>query len=147
MALAGGVIFALLSLLTVTSITGRSLFLLPVMGDYELVEVGSGIGIFLALPYTQLQREHIVVDLIAGVTSRGKLLALDALAAIVFGVVMTILSWRLFFGAMDFISSRETSMLLSIPRWWSYLIIIPSCVMTALACAVTSIREIRKVAK
>ena len=58
-ALAGGVIMLLLATMTVVSIAGRSLFGVAVEGDYELVEVGLALAVFLFLPECYLREGHM----------------------------------------------------------------------------------------
>lgn len=68
MAVLAGLMMLALALMTVVSITGRALSGLglgPVRGDYELVANGIGIAVFWMLPWCQLQRGHVTVDLLS----------------------------------------------------------------------------------
>jgi TRAP-type C4-dicarboxylate transport system permease small subunit len=68
LALAGGALLLALALMTVVSIVGRALSGLglgPVRGDYELVANGVALAIFWSLPWCQLRRGHVTVDLVA----------------------------------------------------------------------------------
>lgn len=64
----GGAILAFLSVMTVVSIIGRALNgvgpLGPVPGDYEMVANGCAIAVFFFLPYCQLKRGHVTVDIL-----------------------------------------------------------------------------------
>lgn len=64
----GGAILAVLSAMTVVSIIGRALNgigpLGPVPGDYEMVANGCAIAVFFFLPYCQLKRGHVTVDIV-----------------------------------------------------------------------------------
>ena len=63
----GGAILAALSLLTVLSIIGRSLDgfgLGAVKGDYEMVANGCALAVFYFLPWCQLRRGHVTVDIL-----------------------------------------------------------------------------------
>ncbi|PRY26674.1 TRAP-type C4-dicarboxylate transport system permease small subunit [Aliiruegeria haliotis] len=63
----GGAILAALSVMTVVSIIGRALDgygLNSVPGDYELVANGCAIAVFFFLPWCQLKRGHVTVDLL-----------------------------------------------------------------------------------
>ena len=67
LALAGGAILVALALVTVVSILGRALSGLglgPVRGDYELVANGVALAVFYALPWCQLRRGHVTVDVL-----------------------------------------------------------------------------------
>lgn len=68
LAWAGGIVLTALAAMTVVSIIGRWLNgfgLGPVPGDYELVANGSALAIFAFLPWCQLKRGHVTVDLLA----------------------------------------------------------------------------------
>lgn len=64
----GGLLLSGLALMTVASILGRRLSGLglgPVPGDYELVAHGVALSVFAFLPWCQLRRGHVSVDLVA----------------------------------------------------------------------------------
>lgn len=68
MALAGGAVLLGLAMVTLVSVIGRAgtpLGLSPVTGDFELVELGLAIAVFSFLPYAQMTRSHVSVDLLA----------------------------------------------------------------------------------
>lgn len=97
-AYAGGVMLSGLALMTVVSIIGRRFSGLgPIPGDYELVANGVALSVFAFLPWCQLTRGHVTVDLLidllpARARAAFGLLA-DALVALV-AVVILIQLWR-----------------------------------------------------
>ncbi|MCW9043641.1 MAG: TRAP transporter small permease [Pseudopelagicola sp.] len=67
MAYGGGLILLAISAMTVISIIGRAgvgYGLAPVPGDYELVAHGCALAVFSFLPYCQLKRGHVTVDVL-----------------------------------------------------------------------------------
>ena len=67
MAYGGGVLLLAISGMTVVSILGRmgtGVGLGPVPGDYELVANGCALAVFSFLPYCQLKRGHVTVDIL-----------------------------------------------------------------------------------
>ena len=65
LAFCGGVVLVAIALTTVISIVGRALIpigLSPIRGDFELVEMGVAVAVFGFLPWCQLNRGHITVD-------------------------------------------------------------------------------------
>lgn len=64
LAYGGGLILTGLALMTVVSILSRRLFNLPVSGDYELVANGCALAVFAFLPYCQIRRGHVTVDIL-----------------------------------------------------------------------------------
>jgi TRAP-type C4-dicarboxylate transport system permease small subunit len=68
LAYGGGVILASVSLMVVISVIGRRLDGIwvfgPITGDYELVEAGCAIAVFAFLPWCQINRGHVAVDIV-----------------------------------------------------------------------------------
>ncbi|MFQ6552050.1 TRAP transporter small permease [Aestuariibius insulae] len=61
----GGVLLVGIACMVVVSIIGRRIDGVgPIRGDYELVEAGVAIAVFAFLPWCQLQRRHVTVDLL-----------------------------------------------------------------------------------
>ena len=128
-ALLGGLVIAILATVTVTSIIGRTFFNSAILGDFEITEIGLAVAIFLFLPYSQLQREHIVIDFFTMQASTRTKAILDAIGHLVFSLLVALLVWRLFVGGIDKYQYNESSMLLEIKAWWGY---VPVVLSTAL---------------
>ncbi|RMH42337.1 MAG: TRAP transporter small permease [Alphaproteobacteria bacterium] len=97
----GGLVLVALAVITVISIIGRALVpfgLSPVRGDFELVEAGCAVAVFSFLPWCQLNRGHVTVDVfIQRLPDRVQAalgLVGDTLIAIISGVIL----WRLWAG-------------------------------------------------
>jgi TRAP-type C4-dicarboxylate transport system permease small subunit len=101
LAYAGGLVLAGIALVTVISIAGRALVDLglgPIRGDFEIVEAGCAIAIFAFLPWCQLRRGHVTVDVFVQMLP-ARLQALlglvgDALIAVIAWVIL----WRFWIG-------------------------------------------------
>ena len=66
MAILGGIVLLALIAMVVVSVIGRAFIwagLRPVLGDYELVEMGVGFAIFAFMPWAHLTRSHAIVTL------------------------------------------------------------------------------------
>lgn len=122
-ALAGGAVLIALVVLTVVSVTGRSMTgfgLSPVAGDFELVEIGVGFAIFAFLPWCHLTGGHASVDIL---TARLAAPAQRAIAVIADGLMLAaaaLIAWRLWLGMLDKIAYHETTFIREIPVWWAY---------------------------
>lgn len=97
----GGAILVAIALITLASIIGRWINTGPIRsiaGDYELTEAGVGIAVFAFLPWCQLMRGHVTVDIFTnGLPARGRSLTAflgDALIAMAAFVIM----WRFYLG-------------------------------------------------
>jgi TRAP-type C4-dicarboxylate transport system permease small subunit len=97
----GGIILVGIAVLTVVSITGRALVPFggsPIRGDFELVENGCAIAIFAFLPWCQLRRGHVTVDVLVSQFSA----RLQAVFGMIGDVLITLASgvilWRIWLG-------------------------------------------------
>ena len=133
-AISGGLMITALAIITVVSILGRWVASAPVLsditllawvgpitGDYELVEIGTAIAVFLFLPYCHLRGGHVTVDLLVMHAPPMVQRLLAVVAETLFLVVAGLMTWRLYHGLLDKRRYMETSMLLDIPLWWGYV--------------------------
>ena len=123
LALLGGFVLVSLIILTVVSITGRAFIfagLGPVPGDFELVEVCSAFAVFSFLPWCQLKRGHVTVDLFVSKLSPRKLAFLSLVGNVLLSVVSSLILWRLILGTFDKQNYNETTFILQFPLWWGY---------------------------
>lgn len=119
----GGLVLALLALLSVASIAGRALSafgLGPVPGDFELVEAGTALAVFCFLPWCHLRRGHATVDLFWKSYPPAMQRALELLTDALMLVVWLLLVWRMGVAMLDYRDNGETSFILQMPVWWGY---------------------------
>lgn len=143
-ALAGGLLLCMLSALVVASIIGRVLFGLPVPGEFELVAMGTAAVIFLCLPYCQLQRGNVTVDLFRSRKSSRLRCALDVMASGLFLLLALLFAWRMSVGLVDAIQYRNLSVILGIPLWLVYPAAVASFLLLAASCLVTAFEELKR---
>lgn len=140
LAILGGLVLSAITLLTVASIVGRTLFDAPVSGDFELVEIGMAAAIFAFLPYCQITRGNVVVDLFTTRLAPRTRATLDAVADTVFALLAAIFAWRAWLGGADVWRYAETSMVLRLPVWWGYVPAVLFLGFLAIVCAYTAWR-------
>lgn len=136
----GGIILAALAVMTVVSVTGRALIsigLSPVKGDFELVEMGTGIAVFSFLPWCQLNRGHVTVDIVVQALSRRAQAIFTLIGDVLMSAIAFVIIWRLWLGFGDKFPygsealrnafsmgpkpwSAETTWILGLPVWWGY---------------------------
>jgi TRAP-type C4-dicarboxylate transport system permease small subunit len=102
LAYAGGMILSLIAVMVCVSIVGRQLdgwlFFGPIRGDYELVEAGTAIAVFAFLPWCQLKRGHVAVDIVTQALP-ARLKAVTGLVGdLLLAVVAFVIAWRLWLG-------------------------------------------------
>ena len=118
LAIVGGFFLLLVTATTVTSVIGRVVFASPILGDAEIVEIGSALAIFSFLPYCQLRGGNIIVDVFTTRASGRTRALLDAMNGVVFTLVILLLTWRTLVGGIDAFGRTEFSMFMRIPSWW-----------------------------
>ena len=120
LAIAGGLMLCVLAALTAVSVTGRSLLDSPIAGDFELVAIGTGLAVFAFLPWCQLTRGNVLVDFfMTRAPVRAKTLC-DLLGGLFYLAIASLLTWRMFFGALDMYNYNEVSMTINFPRWTTF---------------------------
>jgi len=132
-ALIGGAILTGITLMAVASIIMRSLGFQPIQGDFELVQVVLAGCIALMLPWCQLQGGNLTVDFFTVRLQRKKQRGLDAVGSLLFAIVMAVLTWRTWAGAIGAHASHESTMILGFPLWIGYAAMIPGLLLTTLS--------------
>lgn len=128
LAIFGGVLLCVMALLTTISVTGRSAFLAPIPGDFELVAIGTGLAVFAFLPWCQMNRGNVIVDFFmmrAPVRART---TCDIIGGVFYLLIAILLTWRMIFGGLDMYNYAEKSMTINFPRWTTFP---PSILMMA----------------
>jgi TRAP-type C4-dicarboxylate transport system permease small subunit len=141
-ALIGGAVLVALTLLTVISVVGRAAFSAPIPGDFELVEIGMAVAIFAFLPYCQIVRGNVIVDLFTAKASPRTRALLDALGNLLYTAIAVLLTWRVALGGLEVRGYGETTMVLRVPVWWGYLPAVAFLAFLALVCAYTVWRSV-----
>jgi TRAP-type C4-dicarboxylate transport system permease small subunit len=123
LAVAGGIVLVIVTVVTDLSIIGRALIplgLRPIQGDYEIVEAGTAFAIFAFLPWCQFNRRHASVDVFTSRFPPDVLRFIDLLVDIAFVVVITIIVWRTGIGLGDKYRNGQLTFILQMPVWWTY---------------------------
>lgn len=142
LAYAGGVCLVFVVVLTCASIIGRAMLTLgfglgPVPGDFELVEIAAGVGVFLFLPLCQLKRGHVTVDILSGWFGRRGVAVSDLVGNLLMSIVAGVILWRLVAGLQDKLQTGEESFILGIPVWTGYALSLVGAVSFLLVCLYT----------
>jgi TRAP-type C4-dicarboxylate transport system permease small subunit len=141
-ALLGGLVLFALTLLTVISVVGRAVFSAPIPGDFELIELGMAVAIFAFLPYCQIVRGNVIVDLFTSRARPRTKALLDGIGNLLFTAIAALLTWRVALGGLEIRSYRETTMVLQVPVWWGYLAAVVFLAFLTMVCAYTVWRSV-----
>jgi TRAP-type C4-dicarboxylate transport system permease small subunit len=100
--------------------------------------------VFAFLPWCQLRRGHVTVDVFvawAGPRSRA---ALSLVSNLLLTAVAAVVAWRLWAGMLDKLSYDETTFILQLPAWYGYAGALVGAVMFPLAGAYTAWRSLNE---
>lgn len=147
LAILGGVTLVAMALMSLWSIVGRSFFESPLLGDYELVQMMSGMAVAMTLPYAQWIGGHVIVDFFTAKAPVKANAFMDLIAALLMAIFSAVITWRMAVGLVDLKSTFDASMMLNLPTWWSYVPMTISFALltaTALFTANTNLRKLLK---
>lgn len=141
------VILFLLMLVTFVDVVGREAFSAPLPGGFEITELMMAALIFTALPATSWREEHVVIDLLDGVTPRALARCRPVIMNLVSGGVIAVIAWQTTKLAHELQGYHEVTEILHIPvAPIVYLIGVMSAV-TALVFAANAWRHFRGTAQ
>ncbi len=140
-AMLGGVIMTALTIMVVLSVLGRWLISSPIYGDFEMVEMGTAISVFLFLPYCHMTRGNVIVDLFLSWASRRTQLFFDVLGSLALSVIAGGLSWRMIHGGLEMVEYGETTYILALPLGWAFPFAVLSFALLSLCAAYTAIHD------
>lgn len=146
-AMLGGLVLVALVAMTVFSVVGRALSgvgLGPVPGDFELVEAGSAFAIFCFMPWCQMRRGHVTVDVLVAYLGPRLDALLGAVGNLLTGGVGALIVWRLWFGLVDKMQYSETTFILQFPVWVAYALCLPGAVLFPLVSLYTAWRSLEE---
>ncbi len=132
-ALAGGLGFFMLVLMSLVSIISRKLAAAPIPGDIEIMQMGGAVAAAAMLPFCEMERQHLRVDFFTTRLSPRARHQLDALSHLLLAIVAAVIAWRTAVGAWSLREAGESSMMLSWPVWTVVAALVPSFVLLALA--------------
>lgn len=121
----GGIVLTAAGILTVVSVIGRYFFNSPIPGDFELVEMACAVAVFSFLPYCQLKKGNVLVDFFTHNSSPRTKGILDSISALIYSGIVTLITWRLWVGGIDFFHTNEETVILQIPRAYVFIFIMP----------------------
>jgi len=143
----GGVVLVAIASVTVVSVIGRAFFSHPILGDVELVQLGCAVVVASFLPYTQFRHANIIVDFFTTNVSEQTQSKLDAFGTLLYTLVMALVAWRVAVGGVDIKANQETSMLMALPLWIPYMLMVPGLVLCSVIGLVQTLQHLGLIAK
>lgn len=105
--------------LTTASVLKRWAVNDPIRGDFELIQIGSGLAVLGFFAYGTMQRANIFVDTFTGWLPRRVQDAMDAAWNLVWAAMMLAMAERMVIGAGDMLRTNTQTMVLGLPTWWA----------------------------
>jgi TRAP-type C4-dicarboxylate transport system permease small subunit len=132
-AIAGGLVFTALVVMSIVSIVGRKLWSTPVPGDVELLQVCSAFAAAAFFAYCHLIGGDVKVDFFTHNMKPSRVHLLDAVGSLLVGAFGWLIAWRALAGALAVRESGETTMILGWPLWIGQVLMVPGFVLLGLA--------------
>ena len=142
-----GVLLTFITLMTCYSLIGRNTTGDTIVGDFELTGVATGAAIALFMPLCQLKHENIIVDFFTTNASEQTQSKLDAFGTLLYTLVMGLVAWRVAVGGIDIKANQETSMLMALPLWIPYMLMVPGLVLCTVIGFVQTLQHLGLIAK
>lgn len=139
----GAIVLLAIAGMTTVSVIGRAFFGHPILGDVELVQLGGAVVVASFLPYTQVRRANIMVDFFTTRARERTQRWMDLGGTTLYTLVLTMVLWRVAVGGIDIRSAGERSMLMDLPLWLPYLLMLPGLTLCVLIGLVQIGREWR----
>jgi TRAP-type C4-dicarboxylate transport system permease small subunit len=143
LAIAGGIVFVALVVMSIVSITGRKLFAWPVPGDVEVLQMCAAFASSCFFAYCHLAGGDVKVDFFTHNLAPRKVHAMDALGSLLVGVFGALIAWRTAAGALAVKEVGETSAILGWPVWIAQALMVPGFVLLAAAGFYTCVTHLR----
>jgi TRAP-type C4-dicarboxylate transport system permease small subunit len=136
-------------LIAACGLTGASilfgLVIRPIPGEIEVVEALCGLAIFAFLPFCQLRRGHVGVDLIISAFGPKAMNWTQMIGDVIIAVLFVVLTWRHGIGLMDKYGNGETTPLLLLPLWWGYAVAMFLMVINVIVCLFVILADVREI--
>ncbi len=139
-AMLGGIVLMLIALMTVASVIGRAGFGKPVPGDIEITQYAIAVAISAFLPYCLFSGGNLIVDFFTAKAKQRTRRTLDAIGAFTLAFAMGLFAWRTTVGMFSVKEAGETSMVISVPLWWTYAGMAPCFALATLAALALAVK-------
>ena len=133
LAIAGGLVFVGLVVMSIVSIVGRKLFSWVVPGDVELLQMCAAFAASSFFAYCHMVNGDVKVDFFTHNLAPRTVARLDAFGSLLVGLFGALIAWRTAAGALSIKEVGETSAILGWPVWVAQALMVPGFAMLAAA--------------
>ena len=96
------------------------------------MQLGLAVCVATFLPYTQFRNANIIVDFFTTKASESSQRRMDALGAFLYACCTALIAWRVYAGAVMSYENQEASMLMNLPLWIPYALMVPGFILCTL---------------
>jgi TRAP-type mannitol/chloroaromatic compound transport system permease small subunit len=143
LAIAGGLVFVALVVMSIVSITGRKIFSWPVPGDVEILQMCAAFASSCFFAYCHMINGDVKVDFFTHNLAPRKVATMDTLGSLLVGLFGTLIAWRTLAGALAVKEVGETSAILGWPVWLAQILMVPGFALLAAAGFYTMVQHLR----
>lgn len=119
----GAIALAIMMFLFAVDVALRYIFILPIKGSSELVELGMVVVVFLAIAYTASQKGHVAIELVVSHFSQRTQAILDVITYVLSLLFIIVLIWRVIVRADLALQQSQGTVVLNIPLYpFMYLV-------------------------
>jgi len=153
----GGFLLTAAAIMTILSIAGRAMSwasLGPIPGDFELVEVTCAVAVFSFLPWSQINRGQVTVDVLVDRFPSRLRAGLGMAGDTAMAIAASVIAWRMWLGlgerlpmgsgtlrALLMLGDKpyytETTFILRMPVWYGYALSMVGAAFFAVVCIYT----------
>ena len=144
LAIAGGLVFVAIVVMSIASITGRKIASSPVPGDVEMLQMCAAFAASAFFAYCHLVNGDVKVDFFTQHMAPAKVHAMDAFGSLLVALFGALIAWRTAAGAIAIQEVGETSAILGWPVWIAQALMVPGFVMLAAAGAYTCAMHLQR---
>ena len=144
LAWASGAIAAFVMTVTFVGVVMRYVFRDPLMGGFEMIEIGMGLMVFTALPLMVRKRGNIAVTVLSDRFPPGLARATTTLSNLVGAALTGFIAWRVWLQGERLLTYGEVTMELRVPRGLiaqGMASLLAIAALAFLLCAVEAIRR------
>lgn len=146
-ALVAGLLLVVIALLTTLNVPLKQFLGAPIRGEFEIVDLGVATAVFAFLPFAQLVRGYVIVEVFTERAPSGVKRFLDGLAGILFGICMAVVTWRMALGGFDIARTGDQTPILGLKLWWIFVVAVPSLALLTITCAYTAWQDLRRIGR
>jgi TRAP-type C4-dicarboxylate transport system permease small subunit len=143
LAIAGGLVFVVLVVMSLVSITGRKLFSWPVPGDVEVLQMCAAFASSCFFAYSHMINGDVKVDFFTNHMAPRRVESMDAFGSLLVGLFGALIAWRTLAGAIGVKEAGETSAILGWPVWIAQGLMVPGFALLAAAGFYMALRHLR----